>query len=172
MNEKLPFTIKGYYHHTVLKTAYLWLPFFTIIILICSYFEKIRFILYLSVGAITYAFIINQLKKKAIPIKFNMDKIVINTIDIPLSAIENYHISVPLNELIMLRVKKKNKNEAVYIGKEEKEQIEEFFKNAHIPEKKISYDNYLQFGHLILPFVALIICGVMYKLYYYIQYGL
>ncbi|ANF49670.1 hypothetical protein A0O34_03550 [Chryseobacterium glaciei] len=171
MSKKLPFTAKGYYHQTILRTAYLWLPVFAIVIFICSYFEKFRFILYLSVGGATYAFIIDQLKKKAVQINFSEGKIQIDNIPVALSAVENYYISLPLNELIMLRVKTKEKNEAVYVEKEQQENIKEFFRNNNIPEKKISYDNYLQYGHLILPFVGLLICAVVYKLHYYIQYG-
>jgi hypothetical protein len=171
MSKKLPFAAKGYYHQTILRTAYLWLPVFAIVIFICSYFEKFRFILYLSVGAATYAFIIDQLKKKAVQINFSEGKIQIDNIPVPLSVVENYYISLPLNELIMLRVKTKQKNEAVYIDKEQQENIKEFFRNNNIHEKKISYDNYLQYGHLILPFVGLLICAVVYKLHYYIQYG-
>jgi len=171
MNKNFLFTSKGYHHQTIMKAAYQWLPVFAVVIFICSYFERFRFILYLSVGAATYAFILSQLKKKSVNLRFNTDEIQINDKDIQLSSVENYYISLPLNELIMVRLRVKEKNEAFYIEKEAKDNIEDFFKTKNIPIKKISYDNYLQYGHLILPVVGLLICAVMYKLYYYIQYG-
>ena len=171
MSKIFPFTSKGYDHQTIMKTAYQWLPVFAVVIFLCSYFTRFRFILYLSVGAATYAFILNQLKKKSVIFSFNPNEILINDKDIQLSLIENYYISMPLNELILLRLKVKEKNEAFYIEKEAQFNIVEFFNAKNIPMKKTSYDNYLKYGHLILPFVGLLICAAMYKLYQYVQYG-
>ena len=172
MSKIFSFTCKGYDHQTIIKATYQWLPVFAVVIFLCSYFDRFRFILYLSVAAATYAFILNQLKKKSVILSFNTNEIRINDKTIQLSSVENYYISLPLNELIMLRLKVKEKNEAFYIEKEAKHNIEDFFKAKNIPIKKKSYDNYLQYGHLILPFVGLLICAAMYKLYQYIQYGL
>lgn len=58
------FTLEGYLHRSIMKAAYLWLPFFAIIILICSYFENYRLMLYGSVVALSYSLIIQSLKKK------------------------------------------------------------------------------------------------------------
>jgi hypothetical protein len=171
MSKIFSFTFKGYDHQTIMKAAYRWLPIFAVMIFICSYFDRFRFILYLSVGTATYAFIINQLKKKSVDLRFNTNEILINDKAIQLSSVENYYISLPLNELIMLRLKVKEKNEAFYIAKEAKHNIDDFFEAKNIPMKKKSYDNYLKYGHLILPFVGLLICAAMYKLYQYVQYG-
>jgi len=165
------FSVKGYYHQTVIKTAYLWLPIFAFVIFICSYFEKYRFILYISVVATTYAFILHQLKKKAVEINFGQDKITISSFEILISDLESYYISLPLNELIILRMRTRNSNESIYIDKDKKEIILKFLQQHRIAEKRISYDYYLQYGHLIMPFIGLLICAAMYKLYYYIQYG-
>lgn len=165
------FSARGYNHQTVIRTAYLWLPLFAVVIFVCSYFEKYRFILYMSVVGAAYAFILGQLKKKAVEVSFSKGKITVNTTEIRLPEIESYYISLPLNELIILRMRIGNGNESIYIDKNKRESILEFLKENHIPEKKISYDYYLQYGHLIMPFAGLLICAAMYKLYYYIQYG-
>lgn len=165
------FSAKGYDHQTVIRTAYLWLPLFAVVIFVCSYFEKYRFILYISVVGATYAFILGQLKKKAVEVHFSKDKITINSTEIRLSDIKSYYISLPLNELIMLRIRTGSGDESIYIEKNKREGIMGFLREHHIPEEKISYDYYLQYGHLIMPFAGLLICAAMYKLYYYIQYG-
>ncbi len=165
------FSAKGYYHQTVTRTAYVWLPLFAVVIFVCSYFEKYRFILYISVVGATYAFILGQLKKKAVEVNFSRDKITINSTEIRLSEIKSYYISLPLNELIVLRMRTGSGDESMYIDRNKREGIMEFLREHHIPEEKISYDYYLQYGHLIMPFVGLLICAAMYKLYYYIQYG-
>ncbi|WP_128330560.1 hypothetical protein [Apibacter sp. HY039] len=154
---------KAYNYSTMMKTAYLWLPVFTVVLFICFYFEKLRFFLFLTVGAATYGLILNQMKKKSIQIIFSENSITI-TIDkytILLSDIENYHICLPLNELFMLRIKTKDKNLITYIGKEFKEEVEIFFKSTSIPESKTSYDTFLKYSHLILPFVGLFICLIV-----------
>ncbi|KPH12806.1 hypothetical protein [Chryseobacterium sp. ERMR1:04] len=171
MNDDSACMVKGYYHQTILRTAYLWLPVFAIVIFICSYFERFRFILYLSIVVATYAFIINQLKKKAVKVSFNTCEIQIDNNKIPLSIVENYYISLPLNELIILRIYVAGKNEALYLDKMQKENIKELLKQANISDKKILYDNYLQYGYLIFPFIGLFICAIIYKLHYYLQYG-
>ncbi|HWW42743.1 MULTISPECIES: hypothetical protein, partial [unclassified Pedobacter] len=171
MHKQLPITVKGYYYQTMMKTAYMWLPVFAIVILICSFFEKLRFVLYPTVVAATYTLIINQLKKKSIQVCFENDEIELNGIRIPISDIEEYYISLPLNELLMLRLKTKCKSEAVFLEKESKEAIEIFFSNVNIKSKKNGYDTYLKYSHLILPFAGLIICAVVYKLYNYIFYA-
>lgn len=150
--------------------AYLWLPVFAIIIFICSYFERFRFILFLTIGAATYKFILQQLTKKSTIITFDIHNIQMGDIHIPLSALQHYYISQPLNHLIILRVRTRDKNLSMYIEKQAKDHIEMLLKTANIPSKKIPYDNYLQFGHLILPFVGLAICAIAYKLCDYVQY--
>ncbi|GEN77556.1 hypothetical protein [Chryseobacterium hagamense] len=165
------FSARGYDHQTVIRTAYLWLPLFAVVIFVCSYFEKYRFILYISVVGATYAFILGQLKKKAVEVNFCKDKITVNSAEIRLSEIKSYYISLPLNELIVLRMRTGSGDKSIYIDKNKREHITEFLKVNHIPEEKISYDYYLQYGHLIMPFAGLLICAAMYKLYYYIQYG-
>ena len=154
-----------------MKAAYQWLPVFAVVIFLCSYFDRFRFILYLSVGAATYAFILNQLKMKSVILSFDTNEIRINEKTIQVSSVEKHYISLPLNELIMLRLKVKEKNEAFYIGKDAKHNIEVFFNAKNVLIKKSSYDNYLRYGHLILPFIGLLICAVMYQLYQYAQYG-
>ncbi|PQL90540.1 hypothetical protein [Apibacter adventoris] len=162
---------KAYYYSTMMKTAYLWLPVFTVVLFICSYFEKLRFFLFLTVGAATYGLILNQMKKKSIQIIFSENSITIDKDTILLSDIVNYHICLPLNELFMLRVKTKNKNLITYIGKEFKEEVEIFLKNSSISENKTVYDISLKYSHLILPFIGLLICGIIIKIQYIIKYN-
>ncbi|ENV54110.1 hypothetical protein BSN82_04525 [Acinetobacter baylyi] len=165
------FAVKGYLHRSMMKAAYLWLPFFAIIILICSYFENYRFMLYGSVVALTYSLIIQSLKKKTTDLQFTQNAILIGQKEIQLSSVKNYNISLALNRFIILRIQTQNENEAVYIDQKEDLKITQFLSNALIPKQKQSYDYFLQYDHLILPFVGLIICALMYKLSYYIQYG-
>lgn len=160
----------GYYHKTVMKTAYMWLPLFAIVILFCSFFDRLKFILYLSLGGAVYYFILNRLKKKLVQVKFNTNEIKIDEIKILRSTIENFHISLPLNKFIILRIQTNGKQEAVYISKEEKDKINFYFKKGNILEKKIPYDNYLRYGHLILPFIGLIISAVAYKIFLIIHF--
>ncbi|GAA4139283.1 hypothetical protein GCM10022216_17310 [Sphingobacterium kyonggiense] len=171
MHSPDPYIVKGYRHKTMLNTAYLWLPVFAVVIFICSYFEKFRIILFLTVVAATYAFILKQLKNKAVPVYFKNDKIQIDDTEIPLTNVESFYISRPLNELIILRLRTKDQNLAVYLEKDQENSIKAFLNKVKIEEQKTPYDTYLQYGHLILPFIGLIICGVVYKLYYYIQYS-
>jgi hypothetical protein len=138
MNKDILFSARGYYHQTIIRTAYSWLPLFAVVILVCSYFDKLRFILYLPVVMATYALIINQLKKKSVQIKFMGSKIQINDKVLPLSDIDDYYISQPLNELIMLRMNVKGENEALYIDKESQGFIEEFLNEAKVGVKKKS----------------------------------
>lgn len=91
--------------------------------------------------------------------------------EIQLSRIENYHISLALNRFIILRIQTQSRNEAIYIDQKEDLKITQFLSNALIPKQKQSYDYFLQYGHLILPFMGLIICALMFKLSYYIQHG-
>lgn len=170
MDEKLIFTALGYYHKTMMKTAYMWLPLFAIVILFCSYFDRFRFILYLSAGAGTYYFIMSQLKKKSVKVYFSAGTIKIDNIKIPRLTIENYYISLPLNKLIILRIQTDGKQEAVYIEKEQKDNVIHFFKKENVPERRISYDNYLQYGHLILPFLGLLVSAIAYDLFLFIKY--
>ncbi len=162
---------KGYNHKTVLKIVYYWLPVFAFIILVCSYFDKYRYTLYVTVVGSTYGFILNKLKKRVIHIAFCNDRIIIDKNEIPISHIKEYHISVPLNDLIILRLKTSNKTQAIYIVKEKHEIIDHFFKDAHIPNRKKFNDYYLQYGHLILPFALLLICAVINQLYKYLLYA-
>lgn len=171
MHSPDPYIVKGYRHKTMLNTAYLWLPVFAVVIFICSYFEKFRIILFLTVVTATYAFILKQLKNKAVPVYFKNDKIQIDDTEIPLTNVESFYISRPLNELIILRLRTEDQNLAVYLEKDQENSIKAFLNKVKIEEQKTPYDTYLQYGHLILPFIGLIICGVVYKLYYYIQYS-
>ena len=156
---------KAYNYSTMMKTAYLWLPVLSVILFFCSYFEKLRFFLYLTVGAATYGLILNQMKKKSIQIIFSNSSITIDKNTVPLSEIENYHICLPLNELFMLRIKTKGKNLITYIGKECKEEVEVFFKSTSIPENKTAYDTFFIYSHLILAFAILFIGLGIYFIY-------
>lgn len=162
---------KAYYHDVIIKTAYLYLPIFAVIILICSFFEKFRFILYFTVVGASYGFILNQLKKKYVNIEFDSENILLGEIIINTKDIESYYLSLPLNELLMLRIKTKNQKDlAVYIDKDLKMTIESFFNRNSIESVKENYDNYLKYGHLIFPFVGLIICAIVYSIYNYFKY--
>ncbi|VXC15567.1 MULTISPECIES: hypothetical protein [Chryseobacterium] len=162
---------KAYYHDVIIKTAYLYLPIFAVIILICSFFEKFRFILYFTVVGVSYGFILNQLKKKYVNVEFDSENILLDEIIINTKDIESYYLSLPLNELLMLRIKIKNQKDlAVYIDKDLKMTIESFFNRNSIESVKENYDNYLKYGHLIFPFVGLIICAIVYSIYNYFKY--
>lgn len=162
---------KAYYHDAIIKTAYLYLPIFAVIILVCSFFEKFRFILYFTVVGASYGFILNQLKKKYVNVEFDSENILLGEIIINTKDIESYYLSLPLNELLMLRIKTKNqKDVAVYIDKDLKMTIESFFNRNSIESVKENYDNYLKYGHLIFPFVGLIICAIVYSIYNYFKY--
>jgi hypothetical protein len=172
MNKAQPIVTRGYPYQAIMKAVYVWLPVFAVVIFACSFSETFRFVLYATVVSGTYALILKQLKKKSIPIDFDQDKIQVNNNRIFLANIEDYCITLPLNELLLLRLKTKEKQEAFYIEKEAKASIEDFFSQTNIPLKQTGYDTYLKYSHLILPFVGLFICAVMYKLFQYIQYGL
>lgn len=162
---------KAYYHDVIIKTAYLYLPIFAVIILVCSFFEKFRFILYFTVVGASYGFILNQLKKKYVNIEFDSENILLGEIIINTKDIESYYLSLPLNELLMLRIKTKNQKDlAVYIDKDLKMTIESFFNRNSIESVKENYDNYLKYGHLIFPFVGLIISAIVYSIYNYFKY--
>lgn len=162
---------KAYYHDVIIKTAYLYLPIFAVIILVCSFFEKFRFILYFTVVGASYGFILNQLKKKYVNVEFDSENILLGEIIINTKDIESYYLSLPLNELLMLRIKTKNQKDlAVYIDKDLKMTIESFFNRNSIESVKKNYDNYLKYGHLIFPFVGLIICAIVYSIYNYFKY--
>lgn len=162
---------KAYYHDVIIKTAYLYLPIFAVIILVCSFFEKFRFILYFTVVGASYGFILNQLKKKYVNVEFDSENILLGEIIINTKDIESYYVSLPLNELLMLRIKTKNQKDlAVYIDKDLKMTIESFFNKNSIESVKENYDNYLKYGHLIFPFVGLIICAIVYSIYNYFKY--
>ncbi len=162
---------KAYYHDVIIKTAYLYLPIFAVIILVCSFFEKFRFILYFTVVGASYGFILNQLKKKYVNVEFDSENILLGEIIIYTKDIESYYLSLPLNELLMLRIKTKNQKDlAVYIDKDLKMTIESFFNRNSIESVKENYDNYLKYGHLIFPFVGLIICAIVYSIYNYFKY--
>lgn len=162
---------KAYYHDVIIKTAYLYLPIFAVIILVCSFFEKFRFILYFTVVGASYGFILNQLKKKYVNVEFDSENILLGEIIINTKDIESYYLSLPLNELLMLRIKTKNQKDlVVYIDKDLKMTIESFFNRNSIESVKENYDNYLKYGHLIFPFVGLIICAIVYSIYNYFKY--
>ncbi len=165
------FKAKGYPHKAVMRTAYLWLPVFAVVIFACSYHDKLRFILYATVTAATYAFILQQLKKKAVDVIFEEEQIIIADTAIPLSLVTEYHISLPLNELIIIRLKVNDRNESIYIDKDHREAIITYLARHHIPERKRTIDHYLQYGHLILPFIGLLICALMYQLCDQIRYA-
>lgn len=59
----------------------------------------------------------------------------------------------------MLRMRTKNqKNVAVYVDKNLKNAIENFFNNHFIKSQKINCDNYLQYGHAIFLVLYIAIC--------------
>ena len=162
---------KAYYHNVVIKTAYLYLPIFSIVVLVASFFEKLRFILYFTAVGATYGFILNQLKKKNINIEFNSENIFLGDHIINIKDIDSYYLSLPLNELLMLRIKTKNQdNIAIYIDKDLKLTIESFFDKNSIKSIKENYDNYLKYGHLIFPFIGLGICAIIYSIYNFFKY--
>lgn len=162
---------KAYYHQQMIKMAYAYLPIFSIIVLVCSAFEKLRFFLYLTVVGASYGYILNQLKKKYIMIEFVADDIKLDQTMYNFKDIDSYYLSLPLNELLMLRMRTKNQKDiAVYVDKDLKTTIESFFNNHSVKSQKINYDNYLQYGHLIFPIIGIIVCGLMYALYNFIYY--
>ncbi|MDH6252789.1 hypothetical protein M2347_002516 [Chryseobacterium sp. H1D6B] len=163
---------KAYYHSVVMKTAYLYLPVLALIILISSFFEKIRFILYFTAVGASYGFILNQLKKKNINIEFTSQSILLGTHTINVQDIQSYYLSLPLNELLMLRIKTIDNDIAVYIDKDLKTTVESFFIKNSIVSIKENYDNYLKYGHLILPLAGIGICAVIYSFYSYFEYKL
>lgn len=171
MNKTQPIVTKGYQYQAIMKAVYVWLPVFAVVIFVCSFSETFRFVLYVTVVSATYALILKQLKKKSIPVDFDQGKIQVNNNRIFLAEVEDYCITLPLNELFLLRLKTKEKQEVLYIEKEAKASVEDFFSQTNIPLKYTGYDTYLKYSHLILPFVGLFICAVMYKLFQYIQYG-
>lgn len=162
---------KAYYHQQMTKIAYTYLPIFSIIVLVCSAFEKLKFFLYLTVVGATYGYILNQMKKKHFMIEFGADDIIVDQTRYNFKDINSYYLSLPLNELLMLRIRTKDqKDMAVYVDKDLKTTIENFFNNHTIKLQKIKYDNYLQYGHLIFPIIGIFLCGLMYALYNFIYY--
>lgn len=162
---------KAYYHQQMIKMAYAYLPIFSIIVLVCSAFEKLRFFLYLTVVGASYGYILNQMKKKHIIIEIGTNDIILDQTRYNFKDIDSYYLSLPLNELLMLRIRTKDQKDlAVYVDKDLRETIESFFNNHSIKSQKISYDNYLKYGHLILPIISIILCGLMYGLYNFIYY--
>lgn len=97
----------------------------------------------------TNGFILNQLKKKSKNINFQEDKLIIGEAIIMPTDIKSYYMSLPLNELLMLRIKTRTEDIAIYIDKNLKTNAEYFFDTHLIKSEKIGYDNYLKYGHLI-----------------------
>ena len=162
---------KAYYHRQMNKMAYTYLPIFSLIVLVCSAFEKLRFFLYFTVVGATYGYILQQMKKKHIIIKFKEDDIIVDQKTFHFKEIDSFYLSLPLNELLMLRIRTKdNKDVAVYIDKDLKESIEIFFNNHSIQPQKINYDNYLKYGHTIFLFLYVAICLLLYTAYNFIYY--
>ncbi len=161
--------VKVYDYFTMRKIAFIWLPVFSIAAYISASLESIRFIaMFVIVGSV-YGLILTQMKKKAVIVSFSDKEFSINNETVLLSQIENYYICLPLNELFMLRLEIDDKNKILYIGKEYREQIENYLEN--VPVKKNLYDVYLKYSHLLLPFIMLFICAIAIKLQYFIKYN-
>ncbi|MFY1047410.1 hypothetical protein [Chryseobacterium sp. GP-SGM7] len=172
MNTKTITEGKAYYHNVVFKTAYMYLPVFSIVVLLVSFFEKLRFILYFTVVGVTYGYILQQLKKKHVIVDFRADDIIIDRTSFNYRDIDSYHLSLPLNDLLMLRLRtKEQKDIAIYVDKNLKESISFYFNNHSIRNVKITYDHYLQYGHAIFLVLYLIICLLIYSLYNYVYYN-
>jgi len=162
---------KAYYHQQMIKMTYAYLPIFSLIVLVCSAFEKLRFFLYLTVVGATYGYILNQMKKKHVMIEFKENDIMVDKTSYNFKDIESYHLSLPLNELLMLRIRTIDKKYlAVYVDKDLKQTIEMFFNKHFIISHKTNHDNYLQYGHLIFSLLCIFLCGMMYALYNLIYY--
>ena len=162
---------KAYYHQQMIKMAYTYLPIFSIIVLVCSAFEKLKFFLYVTVVGATYGYILNQMKKKHIMIEFETDDIVLDQAKYNFKDIGSYYLSLPLNELLMLRIRTKDqKDMAVYVDKDLKTTVENFFNNHTIKSQKINYDNYLQYGHAIFLILYIAICLLLYSTYNFIYH--
>lgn len=162
---------RAYYHQQMIKMAYTYLPVFAIIVLVCSAFEKLRFFLYLTVVGASYGYILNQMKKKHIIIEIGANDIILDQTSYNFKDIDSYYLSLPLNELLMLRMRTKNqKDVAVYVDKNLKNAIENFFNNHFIKSQKVNYDNYLQYGHAIFLVLYMAICFLLYITYNYIYY--
>ena len=95
----------------MIKMAYGYLPIFSIIVLVCSAFEKLKFFLYLTVVGATYGYILNQMKKKHIMIEFGADDIVLDQAKYNFKNIDSYYLFLPLNELLMLRIRTKDQKD-------------------------------------------------------------
>lgn len=171
MSDKVLFSADGYRHKTAMRKGYKWLPLFTIVLFISSYLEKIRYILYFTAVAGIFQLIISKIKKEKIDVLFYQSKIVIGDLDIPLTTVSNFHICLPLKELIMLRLEVKGENIAVYITKQKKDQILNFLQKANFPDKRIGYDAYLQYGHNLSAFVVLAISTLVDWIYKRLKYG-
>lgn len=162
---------KAYYHQQMIKMAYVYLPIFSIIVLVCSAFDKLRFFLYLTVVGASYGYILNQMKKKHIMIEFRENDIMVDKSSYNFKDIESYHLSLPLNELLMLRIRTQGQKDlAIYVDKDLRETIEIFFNKHSIKSQKISYDNYLQYGHLIFGILCICLCGLMLTIYNFFYY--
>lgn len=156
---------KAYNYYTMMKMAYLWLPVISVVAVISSSFEKLRFFLYMTVVAATYGGVLNQMRKKSIQSVFSRNSITIDKEIILLSDIENYYTCLPLNELFMLRLTTKNGKKVLYIGKEFREEIETFLQNTQIPIKKTANDTFLKYSPLSLAFAVLFVGLGAYLIY-------
>ncbi len=67
---------RAYYHQQMIKMASTYLLVFSIIVLVCSAFEKLRFFLYLTVVGASYGYILNQMKQKHIIIEIGANDII------------------------------------------------------------------------------------------------
>ena len=171
MNAQKQVTGKAYSHKQIIRMAYSYLPVFSIILLICSAFDKLRFFLYITVVGATYGYILQQMKKKHSHIEFKSDDITIDQTTYNFRDIESFYLSLPLNELLMLRIRtNENRDVAIYIDKNLKKTIENFFNNHSISSNKTDYDSYLQYGHLLLAFTSLLICFLALIVYNFVYY--
>ena len=156
---------KAYEYYTMMRTAYLWLPVFAIVILISSFFEKIQFLLYTTFGAATYYTIIGKLKKKSVSIIFSKDTVTINKNQIAITEINDYYLCLPLNRLFMLRLNTKNGRVVVYLETECRAEVENILERYEIPAKKTRSDIWLKYSHLKFAFLYLFICFLIFTIY-------
>jgi len=69
---------KAYEYNTMMKTSLFWIPFLTIAIYIAAFSGYIRYILFFALIGPIFYFILLRLKKKAIPLSFNEEGIIID----------------------------------------------------------------------------------------------
>ncbi len=162
---------EAYEYNSMMKTSLFWIPFLTIAIYIAAFSGYIRYILFfILVGPIFY-FILLRLKRKAISLSFNEERIIIDKKKIVFSDIISYHTCLPLNKVFMLRIQTNEKKEVFYIKNEYREEIEKILKQNNLPLNKTKNDIWLKYSHLTFAFLILTLAGIIAKVSYLIEYS-